>query len=110
MEMETWIYKGDQGRIDHMDGCHDDTLTCLAMAVFVMQYSMNKLQAAKAKDAAFLKAWTRGAAVSNMKVVKQESEEISARPGVTKKHVLPIYSGNKNKKANPYGAYYWVVK
>ena len=32
MNLDTWIYKGDAGRIDHMDGCHDDTLTCLAMA------------------------------------------------------------------------------
>jgi hypothetical protein len=39
-ELDTWIYKGEAGRIDHMDGCHDDTLTCLAMALFVMQFSL----------------------------------------------------------------------
>ena len=41
-ELDTWIYKGDAGRIDHMDGCHDDTLTCLAMGLFVMQYSLER--------------------------------------------------------------------
>ena len=55
-ELDTWIYKGEAQRIDHMSGCHDDTLTCLAMGVFVMKYSLNKLIEAKKRDVAFLKA------------------------------------------------------
>ena len=55
-ELDTWIYKGEAQRIDHMSGCHDDTLTCLAMGLFVMKYSLNKLIEAKKRDVAFLKA------------------------------------------------------
>ena len=59
-ELDTWIYKGEAGRIDHMDGCHDDTLTCMAMGLFVMTYSLEKLQKAKQTDAAIISSWTTG--------------------------------------------------
>ena len=39
-EMDTWVWKN--GRPDHMDGCHDDSLTCLAMALFVIQFYVIK--------------------------------------------------------------------
>ena len=39
-----------------MDGFHDDTITCLAMGLFVMQFSMNRQIEAKTKDEAILKA------------------------------------------------------
>ena len=38
-ELDTWIYKGTAARIDHQDGAHDDTLTCLAMGIFVINFS-----------------------------------------------------------------------
>ena len=53
-ELDTWIFKN--GRIDHKDGCHDDTLTCLAMGLFVVQYSMNKQIEAKQRDMTMLRA------------------------------------------------------
>ena len=53
-ELDTWIFKN--GRIDHKDGCHDDTLTCLAMGLFVMEYSINKQEKNKLMDSAMLKA------------------------------------------------------
>ena len=56
-ELETWIFKGDTGRMDHMDGSHDDTITSLAMGLFVMRYSINKLQEIKNKDKAILNAY-----------------------------------------------------
>ncbi len=31
---DTWIFKGETGRMDHMEG-HDDTITCLAMALCI---------------------------------------------------------------------------
>ena len=49
-ELDTWIYKGTAARIDHQDGCHDDTLTCLGMATFVMNFSMKKFIKAKEKE------------------------------------------------------------
>ena len=59
-ELETWIFKGDTGRMDHMSGAHDDSITCLAMCLFVMQFSVNKLQSAKSKDSAILSAYMIG--------------------------------------------------
>lgn len=47
-ELETWIFKN--GRPDHMDGCHDDSLTCLAMILFVAGFSMIKSEKIKAQD------------------------------------------------------------
>ena len=53
-ELETWIFKN--GRIDHKDGCHDDTLTCLAMALFVLEFSIKNKIKCKKMDEAMLSA------------------------------------------------------
>lgn len=54
-ELETWIFKN--GRPDHMDGCHDDSLTCLAMGLFVMQFSMLRNEKLKSKDQVIINSW-----------------------------------------------------
>jgi hypothetical protein len=95
-ELDTWIYKGDQGRIDHMDGCHDDTLTCLAMALFVMQFSLERLQKAKQADAAMLGAWTAGNNVKPTQNVRT-SQSVSMQPS----NSMPFYS-SRNVNNNPY--------
>ena len=95
-ELDTWIYKGDAGRIDHMDGCHDDTLTCLAMALFVMQFSLERLQKAKATDAAVLGAWTTGNNVKPIQNVRT-SQSVSMQPS----NAMPFYT-SKNTANNPY--------
>lgn len=93
-ELDTWIYKGEAGRIDHMDGCHDDTLTCIAMALFVMQFSLEKLQKAKQADAAILSAWATN---NSIKITTSyNSTTISMQPDT----VMPFYSGRQDK--NPY--------
>jgi hypothetical protein len=93
-ELDTWIYKGEAGRIDHMDGCHDDTLTCIAMALFVMQFSLEKLQKAKQADAAILSAWTTN---NSVKVTSTySSTTISMQPDT----VMPFYSHKQND--NPF--------
>lgn len=108
-ELETWIYKGDAGRIDHMDGCHDDTLTCLAMAMFVMQYSLNKVNEVKSRDAAMLKAWSNGSNVIQTRRVIAES--VAMTPEKPKKnYAMPFYSNqsfNKTASSNPYR---WLVR
>ena len=59
-EMDTWIWKN--GRPDHMDGCHDDSLTCLAMALFVIQFYVIKND----KDKALSKKILTSFRVNNM--------------------------------------------
>lgn len=106
-ELDTWIYKGPSARIDHQDGCHDDTLTCLAMGVFVMKFSMNKLIAAKNRDKALLKSWVAGVNVEERKPINQQTQ-ISVEP---KRHAMPIYSNNTVKSTNPvFEAYKWLLR
>ena len=54
-ELDTWIFKN--GRPDHMDGAHDDNLTCLAMCLFVLQYYMLKTDRLKKKDGCIVQSW-----------------------------------------------------
>lgn len=54
-ELDTWVFKN--GRPDHMDGMHDDLLTCLAMGLFVAQYYMLKTDKIKQKDTCIVQSW-----------------------------------------------------
>ena len=106
-ELDTWIYKGTAARIDHQDGCHDDTLTCLAMAVFVMNFSMKKFLEAKEKDKVILKAWTTSATVpmSTHNVTVKQTTEVYATPN--RNYSMPIYTNNQNaRNSNPYR---WLI-
>lgn len=107
-ELDTWIYKGPSARIDHQDGCHDDTLTCLAMGTFVMKFSMNKLIAAKQRDKALLKSWVAGANVVE-KPKSATSNELSITP--TPKRPMPFYQNNMVRQYNSaMDAYKWLVQ
>lgn len=106
-ELETWIYKGDQGRIDHMDGAHDDTLTCLAMGLFVMKYSFEKLESVKKKDAAMLAAWTSSAQLNNS---QPKHYTTNSTVSITPKKSMPFYGTNNIQKAGGTtgGNYMWL--
>lgn len=54
-ELDTWIFKN--GRPDHMDGMHDDNLTCLSMGLFIMQFYMLKTDKIKQKDTCIVQSW-----------------------------------------------------
>lgn len=100
-ELDTWVFIN--GRIDHKDGCHDDTLTCLAMALFVMTFSLNRQIEAKAKDTAMLKA-----------MISINSRIVSNKPMKNELNIpLPmIYSTQRlnNEKSNIYKANMWLLK
>lgn len=105
-ELDTWIYKGTAARIDHQDGCHDDTLTCLAMAMFVMNYSMKKILQAQQKDKIILKSWKSSANLPSCNVNIRRTTEISIEP--KKKYNMPIYkSKDTSRLAN---SYRWLIK
>ena len=108
-ELETWIYKN--GRMDHMDGCHDDSITCAAMGMFVVKWSLDQLVAAKKRDAVLLKAWAAGSNMpQEVPVLKNETISISQPQ---KKRSLPMYSGNEGQRKNnnnPYGQYMWLIR
>lgn len=101
-ELETWIFKGDTGRMDHMSGAHDDSITCLAMGLFVMQHSLSKIQSAKNKDAAILKAYMTNGSSAN---VRKPNDSIIMTPN----HSLPFYNEKTlNKSSNVNGTYLWL--
>ena len=97
-ELDTWIFKN--GRIDHKDGCHDDTLTCLAMGLFVMEYSMNKQIEAKQKDMAMLRAMVN---------VNSRLSFTSAKDSIKSNIVPPIFVANK-KNETIYQSNMWLFK
>ena len=107
-ELETWIFKGETGRMDHMSGSHDDSITCLAMGLFVMQYSFNKLEATKSKDAAILKAYTTVSSSGLYVDKRNRGEELLMDP----KNGLPFYNdkimSKYGKDNTPKGAYMWL--
>ena len=88
-ELETWIFKGEAARIDHQDGAHDDTLTALAMGLFVMQYTVNRIQNTANKDKAILNAYMMNRAISMNKPKMKSGETIAPKTG------LPFYNSKK---------------
>ena len=100
-ELETWIFKGDTGRMDHQSGSHDDTLTSLAMGLFIMQFSFNKLEASKNKDAAILGAYMVGGGTKTSK----PKNISSMQPTMS----APMYSSKQiYKTPNIQGGYMWL--
>lgn len=105
-ELDTWIFKN--GRQDHQDGCHDDTITCMAMGMFIYKYHFNSLQAAKERDASFLRAWINSANIINQRLPNEKRTEITSEP---KKNYLPFYNrSNLNKENNSTNGYMWLIK
>lgn len=107
-ELETWIYKGDQGRIDHMDGAHDDTLTCLAMGLFVMKFSFEKLQEVKKKDAVMLASWMSSAQLNRTQ--NMGNATVTTTVSIAPKQSLPFYSNTTIQSAGNTngGNYMWL--
>lgn len=100
-ELETWIFKKETGRMDHQSGKHDDTLTCLAMGLFVLEYSLNRINAEKSMDASILKAYCTSntvRAIDNTKTNYQPKQVVG----------LPTRgTANRQSQINPF---LWVLK
>jgi hypothetical protein len=103
-ELDTWIFKGENARMDHMEGAHDDTITSLAMGLFVMQYSFNRLQSTIKRDKAILNAYM----MTNSYKVTQPS--VGRGNYMQPKNGLPFYSAKNMKEYNStnFGSYMWL--
>ena len=103
-ELDTWIFKEGTGRMDHQSGKHDDCLTCLAMALFVMRYTVNKLETSKNKDAAILGAYMMGGSFST----KKQNDSYDIKP--TNKLAHPYYNNKSFNKGGhvPNGNFMWL--
>ncbi len=99
-ELETWIFKGDTGRMDHMSGAHDDSITCLAMGLFIMQYSINKLVSVKNKDAAILSSYMTSGNI--------ETRQHRTNYDMTPNNNLPFYNNKTIKNKSIHGNFMWL--
>lgn len=102
-ELETWIWKN--GKQDHMDGFHDDTITCLAMGLFVVQFSMKKEMRNKAMDASILRAMIQANSRIKFGVPEKQAE-------VEKKFTMPVYYSHEplhQEKSAAYKAAMWLI-
>ena len=105
-ELQTWIWKN--GRPDHMDGCHDDTITCLAMGMFVVQFSLKKQEKAKALDSAMMKAMIL--ANSRLQIVEKQP---TTGQTTKKSFNMPVYINKQSLNEGPSAAYkasMWLLK
>ena len=107
-ELNTWIFKGEAKRMDHMDGSHDDAITCLAMGLFVMLFSYKKMEKAQEKDKAILNAYMMTGAMQ-----VNQNHTINNKP-ILPNNGLPFYNNdslNKYKNARGegiQGSYLWL--
>ena len=102
-ELNTWIFKGETARIDHMEGAHDDTLCSLAMGLFVMQYTVNRIQNTQKKDKAILNAYMMGGSMNTHRSKLRDGYTISPKNG------LPFYTQKSFPKNNVInGTHMWV--
>ena len=111
-ELDTWIFKGETGRMDHMDGKHDDTITCLAMGLFVMQFSYMKMQNTISKDKAILKSWVvnKGATDNRMQTLNNKSVLMtpSKKPNLTMYSEKSLRDYNIQTKGKNYATNLWL--
>lgn len=98
-ELDTWIFKGDNARMDHMSGSHDDTLTCLAMGLFVMKFTIVEASKEKKTMEAILKSYIRSG--SGEVRTSMPSFSIAPKP-------KPIYTSSQIGKPSNGGAYMWL--
>lgn len=107
-ELDTWIYKGKEGRIDHQDGAHDDTLTCLAMGLWVMNTNLKKIEANKNRDIMMMKAWV----TANNPESKYNSQIIVTKDYNERKknYPLPFFSTRNvpQKRMSVFDDYSWL--
>ena len=106
-ELDTWVFVPGSRGMDHKEGCHDDTLTCLAMGLFVLQYSMNKQLAAKSKDAVMLSAMI----TVNSRIQYVENQHTPTQ--ANKSYAMPVYKSNEKMYTGDMGKYkacMWLLK
>lgn len=101
-ELDTWIFKEGTGRIDHMSGSHDDSLTSLAMGLFVMKYSLTRIEKTINKDKAILNAYIRNTSYNSSQSRIKNNQAITPRAG------LPFKPKGTTRFNNINGNYLWV--
>ena len=93
-ELETWVFKN--GRPDHMDGAHDDNLTCLAMGLFIAIFFMIRKEKTKVKDTQIVRSWyVNNGNNSDFRTVKLED-----KVSMSSNKRMPFYSSTQIEEKN----------
>ena len=104
-ELDTWVFVSGSRGMDHKDGCHDDTITCLAMGLFVMQYSLNKIEQTKAIDSAMLQAM-----IAANSTINSQYTTIKKTYKVVPSTIYTIKQTFGNNNSEKYRANMWLLK
>jgi hypothetical protein len=107
-ELDTWVFVPGSRGMDHKDGCHDDTITCLAMGMFVVQYSLNKQMEQKEKDKTMLQAIVQ----ANSRLVRVETvtDTISDKQLVGYSYIRGKEQEKPVDNKEKYKMFMWVKK
>ena len=96
-ELDTWVWKN--GRPDHMSGFHDDTLTCLAMALFIMEFYMFRKLKNASKDAVMLRSWRSSKSFLTSEDINGAQPKDSLNIAEQKpKYKMPFYSSGARER------------
>lgn len=63
LEMKTFVFKN--GRPDHMDGFHDDSIMAMAMGIWIIQHAFKNLQKYNNQVKAMLNSWVASSPAIN---------------------------------------------
>lgn len=99
-ELDTWVFVPGSRGMDHKDGCHDDTITCLAMAMFVFKFSLNRQTMQKERDKQMLEAMVQ----ANSRIVFSPGGNRQNTPNNNAPDINQVIMTKKVKDAtdNPY--------
>lgn len=100
-EMRTFVYRN--GRPDHMSGCHDDLIMCMAMILWVLEHSFKKLEKLEKQTKAMLNSWISSDNLSDKEksgFVPKGKSESTGKPKFN-----PQISKNMQ---DPRGDYLWL--
>ena len=92
-ELDTWIFKNEDGKMDHMSGSHDDNITCCAMALFIYKHSYQKIEAEKTTDAKILRSYISTSSIHTRRPELSMGETVAPK----KNYAMPFYSSNGTK-------------
>ena len=105
-ELDTWVFVPGSRGMDHKDGCHDDTITCLAMAMFVMKFSLNRQMAQKERDRSMLQSMIQ---VNSRIVYSPNNNQKKDNNTVNLSNIVnqTMYVPKQDTTSNPY---MWLIK
>lgn len=108
-ELETWVFKEGSNRMDHLDSAHDDLITCLAMGLFVLRYSILRIQATKQKDEAILKSYIITNNNISSRTNYSNNTSLNIRGDGKRNKPLPFYTQRTLHKPNVNGNFMWLL-